>query len=212
MSDAVTPARATVSAALVVLLLMALAAAPAASGAARISLTSAKSKVLKHWGSPAGSTYAAECARVSKRKAVCYIVRTAGSGAECGRGKAKLTRSGSVKATSWGYDCASIPDKRWPDGVAVPVPADAGALPPPAGGPPPPVVATPGPPAPLPNPNGYARNQLCDTDNEADYRAAGFTCQAGAGESCITTDFGTTCIPMYVLFPLNADGTVGSRR
>lgn len=211
---------------LAILVVALLCAAPAEAAKRKISLTAAKAKVLKDWrGGYDEGTYAVKCARDSRRKATCYLVRTAGTGPDCGRAEAKMNRRGRVTAGSWGYECASIPKRMWPKGAAMPTAVDSGPAPaptipapespPPSPGPPveaPAPPAVPAPPASLPNPNGYYKGQMCQTDNEADYRAAGFTCQASGAESCIYTDYGTTCIPIYVLFPLNADGTVGSRR
>jgi hypothetical protein len=140
--------RPTLVAAFVAALCLAAApAAPAAPAAKRsISLTAAKAKVLKHWNVTTG-TYAAKCARTSSRKAVCYLVRTAGTGAPCGRGEAKLSKRGRVTASSWGYECSSIPARLRPPGVALPTAVDSGPAPAPA---------PPGAPAPAPGPQAPA--------------------------------------------------------
>jgi hypothetical protein len=202
------------STALAALAVMAVAAAPAAAKP-KLSVKTAQAKVVKRmqsgWGK--GGTYKATCRRESGRLVTCVLVRTSGTGAECGRGDAKLGRRGAITARAWALtDCSGIPGAPAvaPAPAAAPpaAPAPGDAPPPPAAPAPPPA---PAPPAALPNPNGYAKGQTCTTDSENDYRAAGFTCQASGLESCIYTDFGRTCLPISMLFPLNPDGTVGSR-
>jgi hypothetical protein len=155
-------------------LLVAALSAPASGAAQRkISLSAAKAKVLKHFRSGSvDGTYAVKCARASRAKAVCYLVRTAGTSAPCGRGQAKLSRRGRVTATSWGYECASIPKKMWPRGVAVPTAVDSapapGAAPPPVE--PPPVEAPAAPAA-----GSLSGTYVCLTGIIAQVRPAGPT-------------------------------------
>ena len=123
------------------------AAAPADAAKRKVSLTAAKAKVLKHFRSGTDGTYAIKCARASSRKAVCYLVRTAGTSAPCGRGEAKLNKRGRVVASSWGYECASIPKSMWPRGAAMPTAVDSGPTPSPTPAAPVEPPAAPVPPA-----------------------------------------------------------------
>ena len=151
-----------------------LAAAPSAGAAKRkISLTAAKTKVLKHFRSGSvDGTYAAKCARSSSRKAVCYLVRTSGTSAPCGRGEAKLSKSGRVTATSWGYECASIPKTMWPKGVAMPAAGGPALVAAPGA---PPVQVPAAPPAAGPTAAGLSGTYVCLTGIIAQVRPAGPT-------------------------------------
>jgi hypothetical protein len=149
-------------------------AAPAGAAKPQISLTAAQAKVLKDVRTPSvDGTYAAKCARTSSRKAVCYLVRTSGTSAPCGRGEAKLSRRGRVTASSWGYECASIPKSMWPKGAAMPPAVDSGPAPGPAPAPP---VETPAAPAPAaPAAGGLSGTYVCLTGIIAQVRPAGPT-------------------------------------
>lgn len=187
--------------ALAAVALAGLAAAPAAPAAKKISLTTAKAKVLKHWNVRTG-TYAVKCARASSRKAVCYLVRTAGTGAPCGRGEAKLSRRGRVTATSWGYECASIPARLRPPGVALPDAAPVGGVV--GSGPAPAPPAPTAPPAPeVPAPpvaTQLSGTYVCLTGIVGIVREAGPT-------SIEPIPVPTTGIEPPMKFTLSPDGT-----
>jgi hypothetical protein len=86
-----------------------------------------------------------------------------------------------------------------------PTPAPA-----PAPAEPPAPAPTPAAPVTYPNPNGYVTGQGCLRSSEATFNAAGFTCQfAGYYQQVYLYPAGWVSNPVYVLFPLCADGTYG---
>ena len=191
--------------ALVAALTVFLVAAPSAGAAKRkISLASAKTKVLKDFktGSVDG-TYAVKCARASNRKAVCYLVRTAGTSAPCGRGEAKLSKRGRVTASSWGYECASIPKKMWPKGAAMPVPVDTGAVAPGAA----PVEVPAAPPVAGPTTTALSGTYVCLTGIIAQVRPAGPALDPELGTGIEPIPVPLSGIEPPLKFTLKPDGT-----
>ena len=177
------------------------AVAPAsAAKSKRLSVAKAKRSIQASWrkGYDEG-TWRLSCARSSKRKVSCYLIRTAGVGPDCGLGEARLTKKGKTKASAWGYECASIPRRRWPKGVAVPTPTGREAVPAPgspAGGAAP--VAPPTPAGPVAG--GLSGTFVCLTGIIAQVRPAGPTTIA-------PINVPATGIEPPLKFTLNPDGT-----
>ena len=197
------PRQTTVSlAALAVALTVTLVAAPAAGAAKRqISLTAAKAKVLEDFRSGSvDGTYAVKCARSSRRKADCYLVRTAGTSAPCGRGEAKLNKRGRVVASSWGYECASIPKSMWPKGAAMPTAVDSGPAPAPTTVPAAPVETPAAPAPPAATAATLSGTYVCLTGIIAQVRPAGPT-------SIEPIPVPATGIEPPLKFTLKSDGT-----
>ena len=146
------------------------AAAPAEAAKRKVSLKTAKAKVLKDLAVAYGEgTYRATCKRARKGSARCMLVRVAGTGPGCAQGTAKYNRRGRLVVDSWPMlDCSGIPGAPQ-DAAGAPAPVDAPAPPPPPAAAPP-LGAAPGAAA-----GGLSGTYVCLTGIIAQVRPAGPT-------------------------------------
>ncbi|HEX8207961.1 MAG TPA: hypothetical protein VF587_17990 [Solirubrobacteraceae bacterium] len=191
---------------LIALLTLALTAPVAGAAKRKISLTAAKAKVLKHFRTGTDGTYAIKCARTSARKATCYLVRTSGTSAPCGRGEAKLNRRGRVVASSWGYECASIPARMRPAGVTLPTAVDSGPVPAPEQ-PGAPAADAPPPPPAAPATTALSGTYVCLTGIIAQVRPAGPAPDPELGTGIEPIPVPLTGLEPPLKFTLKPDGT-----